>query len=72
MIREYTNREVARIMGEETAPVVEFVPCLIISRRGVSLECRIRGKRQYLIKDLGALPTRSEREKSRIRKGLCI
>ena len=26
MIREYTNREVARIMGEETAPVVEFVP----------------------------------------------
>ena len=54
MIREYTNREVARIMGEETAPVVEFVPCLIISRRGVSLECRIRGKRQYLIKDLGA------------------
>ena len=45
MIREYTNREVARIMGEETAPVVEFVPCLIISRRGVSLPSTIAKKR---------------------------
>ena len=54
MIREYTNREVARIMGEETAEMVELIPCLIISRRRISLECRLRGRRQYLIKDLGA------------------
>ncbi|MCB6607667.1 SNF2 helicase associated domain-containing protein [[Clostridium] symbiosum] len=54
MIREYTNREVARIMGEEISETVSLVPRLIVGHRGVSLECRIKEKRQYLIKDLGA------------------
>lgn len=52
MIREYTNREVAQIIGEEEQGSVRLVPRLFISRESVSLECRIAGKRQYLIKNL--------------------
>lgn len=54
MIREYTNRDVARIMGEEAEEMVSLIPRLRIGRLGVSLECRIRSKRLYLIRDLGA------------------
>ena len=52
MIREYTNRDVARIIGEEEQETVSLVPRLLIGRQSVALECRIAGKRQYLIKNL--------------------
>lgn len=54
LIREYTNREVAGIMGEEESGKVKLVPKLIIGRRGVKLECRIGRERLYQVKDLGA------------------
>lgn len=54
LIREYTNREVAQIIGEEESETVSLIPRLLLSRRAVFLECRIGGKRQYLIKDLAA------------------
>ena len=43
--------------------ILPLSPILIISRRESFLECRIREKTPHLIKDLGALPTRSEQEK---------
>ncbi len=52
MIREYTNRDVARIIGEEEQETVSLIPHLLISRHSVALECRVAGKRQYLIKNL--------------------
>ena len=62
MIREYTNREVARIMGEETAPVVEFVPGM-----------PDQGKEAVSDKGFGSFCRRGQNgKKSRIRKGLCI
>lgn len=54
MIREYTNHDVARILEEESGEMVSLIPRLTISRRGVSLECFIKAKRQYLIRDLAA------------------
>lgn len=54
MIREYTNREVARIMGEEETGQVRLVPKLLIGRQGVRLECRIGKDKLYQIKDLSA------------------
>lgn len=52
MIREYTNREVARIIGEEERETVRLMPHLCLTRQSVSLECRVVGKRQYLVKNL--------------------
>lgn len=52
MIREYTNRDVARMIGEEEQETVSLIPHLLIRRLSVALECRIGGKRQYLIKNL--------------------
>lgn len=41
MIREYTNREVARILGEEEREPVYLHPYLQIRRGEVLLEARI-------------------------------
>lgn len=54
MIKEYTNREVAGIMGEDEAEQVSLVPKLILNKGSVSLECSIGRKRMYQIKDLAA------------------
>ncbi|MEG2451591.1 MAG: SNF2 helicase associated domain-containing protein [Clostridium sp.] len=52
MVREYTNHEVAKIMGEEETGRMRLVPKLIIDHQGVKMECRIGQSRLYQIKDL--------------------
>jgi len=54
MIREYTNREVARMMGEEEPRQIRLVPLLKIGRSGISLEFRLGEKKLYFVKDLAA------------------
>lgn len=54
MIKEYTNREVAKIMGEEEAEKVSLIPKLLIGRDSVKLECMIGRKRLYQVRDLSA------------------
>lgn len=54
MIREYTNREVAKIMGEGETEPVDLVPKLLVKRQNVQLECRIGRERLYQIKDLNS------------------
>ena len=52
MIREYTNREVARILGEEEREPVYLHPYLQIRRGEVLLEARIGREKQYIVKNL--------------------
>lgn len=54
MIREYTNREVARIQQEGQEAFVAFVPKLKINRRNgtIRAEFRLGRERVYLVKDL--------------------
>lgn len=52
MIQEYTNQEIARIMEEEETGEVRLLPRLLFGRESVFLECRLVGKRTYLIKNL--------------------
>lgn len=52
MIREYTNREVARILGEEEREPVYLHPYLQIRRGEVLLEARIGRKKRYIVKNL--------------------
>lgn len=52
MIREYTNREVARIIAEGEEEKVRLVPKLQFGRNGLSVEFRIGREKTYLIKDL--------------------
>ena len=52
MIREYTNREVARILGEEEREPVYLHPYLQIRRGEVLLEARIGREKQYIVKKL--------------------
>lgn len=54
MVREYTNRAVAKIMGEEETGQISLVPKLIVDRGGVRLECRIGRNRFYQVRDLSA------------------
>lgn len=54
MVREYTNREVAKIMGEEETGMISLIPKLVVSRSGVRMECLIGRSRLYQIKDLSA------------------
>lgn len=54
MIREYTNREVARIFKETQEETIRFVPVLAISRCGVQAQFRLGKERLYMIKDLAA------------------
>lgn len=52
MIQEYTKREVAEIMGEGETKKVRLVPSLVLTSKGVGLECRLGRERLYLLKDL--------------------
>ena len=52
MIREYTNREVARILGEEERKPVYLHPYLQIRRGEVLLEARIGREKRYIVKNL--------------------
>ncbi|MFR4439173.1 MAG: hypothetical protein ACLT46_04705 [Hungatella sp.] len=52
MIREYTNREVARIVQENEEGQVDFQPRLFISRQGVRAGFKVGRKRYYILKDL--------------------
>ena len=52
MIREYTNREVARILGEEEREPVYLYPYLQIRRGEVLLEARIGREKRYIVKNL--------------------
>lgn len=51
MIREYTNREVEKILREGEGEPVRLVPRLVIRRQEICLECKIGRGRSYLIKD---------------------
>lgn len=52
MIREYTNREVARILGEEEREPVYLHLYLQIRRGEVLLEARIGREKRYIVKNL--------------------
>ena len=52
MIREYTNREVVRILGEEEREPVYLHPYLQIRRGEVLLEARIGREKRYIVKNL--------------------
>lgn len=54
MIREYTNREVARIMQETQEETVRFLPGLMISRHGIQAQFSLGRERLYVVKDLTA------------------
>lgn len=54
MIREYTNRQVSRIMAAEEAEKADLVPVLLLSARRVQLEFKVGRDRYYLVKDLTA------------------
>ncbi|MDO5417604.1 MAG: DEAD/DEAH box helicase [Lachnospiraceae bacterium] len=54
MIREYTNREVARIQGEGQDALVSFVPKITLTtqKRELKIEFKIGREKQYVVKDL--------------------
>ncbi len=68
MIREYTNRQVARIMVEEEHEKADLVPVLLLACRQVKVEFKVGGERYYLLKDLSAF-ARAVREGSYMEYG---
>lgn len=52
MIREYTNREVAQILGENKEEQVAVVPRLLVKRGELKLSLKVKRTREYLVKDL--------------------
>lgn len=52
MIREYTNREVARILAEDEAGQVRLEPVLVISQNDIRLEIKAGITRLYVLRDL--------------------
>lgn len=52
MVREYTNREVSRIMGAGEEGKVRFVPRLLFSRNQVKLRFSVFRQKEYPVKDL--------------------
>lgn len=54
MIREYTNREVARIMSEGEEEKVRLSVSMLVSRREVKLEFKLGKDRLYMVKDLAS------------------
>lgn len=54
MIREYTNREVARIIQEGEETKVHLIPRLMLQRGEIRLEFRVGRDRLYVLKDLTA------------------
>ena len=53
MIREYTNRAVADILGEQETGV-RLIPVLSLEGSQVRMECKIGKSRFYTLRDLGA------------------
>lgn len=64
MIREYTNREVSKIISEGEEEKVNLIPSLLASRREVKLVCKVGRDRMYLVKDLAAFVQAVEYEKT--------
>lgn len=54
MIREYTNREVARIISDGEEKQVTLMPRVILGRKEIKLECRLGRERFYVVRDLVA------------------
>ena len=54
MIREYTNREVARILAEDVDAQVKLEPVLILDGKDTHLEFKVGITRFYAVRDLGA------------------
>lgn len=54
MIREYTNREVARIMSEGEGEQVKLSVAMMAGRRDIKLEFKVGKDRLYVLKDLSA------------------
>ncbi|WAJ25678.1 MULTISPECIES: DEAD/DEAH box helicase [Clostridia] len=54
MIREYTNREVARIMSEGEGEQVKLFVAMMAGRREIKLEFKLGKDRLYVLKDLSA------------------
>lgn len=54
MIREYTNREVAKIMGSAVEGGIRLAVCLLADYEGCKLEFSLGRERHYVIKDLAA------------------
>ncbi len=52
MIREYTNREVAKIIEDAQTTQIRLVPCLVLKNGSASLEWKLGQDRFYMIKDL--------------------
>lgn len=52
MIREYTNREVAKIIEDAETTEIRLVPRLILKNGSASLEFKLGRDRFYIIKDL--------------------
>ena len=54
MIREYTNREVAKIIEDSEETEIRLVPRLMLKNGSASLEFKLGRDRFYIIKDLMA------------------
>ncbi len=54
MIREYTNREVARIMSEGEGDQIKLFVAMRANRREIKLEFKLGKDRLYVLKDLSA------------------
>lgn len=54
MIREYTNREVAKIIEDAEETEIRLVPRLMLKNGSASLEFKLGRDRFYIIKDLMA------------------
>lgn len=53
MIREYTNREVARILAEDEAGRIRLEPVLVLGGKELFLEIKAGITRMYALRDLG-------------------
>ena len=54
MVREYTNREVSRIMGASEEGHYRLIPIVTISRDQVRVRFTVGREKQYPVKDLTA------------------
>ena len=61
MVREYTNREVARIAERQKETPVELIPRLLIRRQDIRVEFRVGRGRGYVVKDLVEFSAAMER-----------
>lgn len=52
MIREYTNREVARLIQKSEEAQVHLMPVLVLGRREIGLKFKVGRDRYYILKEL--------------------